>query len=1027
MAGEPTDSIHRKKIADIFRPTVQPTDRSQLQRFGFSVGAVLVGWLARMALTPAVGQTSLPFIFFFPAVAAAGWYGGLWPAILSMVLSALTAQWFFMDPPNAFSYSVANIAGLSAFVLGSLFIIAAVEAMHRASGRLTSEMESREIAEAERAEAQQLLTATLASIGDGVIVTNAAGRVTFINPEAERLTRWKSAEAVGKRLPAIFRVIAEDTRQNMESPVEKVLRPGRKTELVNHALLVAKDGTEIPIDSSASPIRTRGGATSGVVLVFRDVREQRTADKERAHLAAIVEFSGDAIVTKDLNAIVQSWNAGAQRLFGYSAEEIVGKSITLLIPPDRLNEETEILNRLRQGLPFERIETIRVHKSGRQIPVSLSVSPLKDKNKNVIGASKIVHDISDIVVAREALAHERELLATTLGSIGDAVIVTDTTSRVTFLNPEAERLTGWKRADAIGQLLPDVFKILNEDTRVPAENPVEKVLRIGGVVGLSNHTLLVSRDGTERPIDDSAAPIIHSGSKAGVVLVFRDFSVRRQAEQKLRESEERFRSMADAAPVLIWLSGPDNLKTWFNQGWLNFVGRSMEEELADGWSEHLHPLDFDRCLEIYNTSLDARIPFSMTYRLKRHDGEYRWILDSGIPRKEPGGQFTGYIGSCIDITERQQAEEALREASRRKDEFLAILSHELRNPLAPIRMAISLLNKMGPPEPELQHLRDTIDRQAQQLTRLLDDLLDVSRITSGKIGLVKEPIDLRLAVDSAVESTAPQMDSRKHVLNVTTLPEPIFVHGDMARLAQVFANLLSNAAKYTAPGSPITLVLEKVGDDAVVRVIDQGIGISPDQMSRIFEMFAQVNSSLEREQGGLGVGLALAKKLVELHGGHLEAKSEGLGKGSEFIVRLPTLTVPQPEAPPSHEGTAEKRQIRRRVLVADDNVDSAAMLTAVLNSAGHDVRTTHDGIATLEAVAAFRPEIAILDIGMPRMNGYEVARKIRSHLDPGLVLIAVTGWGQQEDKRRAIEAGFDHHLTKPVDLATLQELLAQLA
>jgi CheY-like chemotaxis protein len=271
------------------------------------------------------------------------------------------------------------------------------------------------------------------------------------------------------------------------------------------------------------------------------------------------------------------------------------------------------------------------------------------------------------------------------------------------------------------------------------------------------------------------------------------------------------------------------------------------------------------------------------------------------------------------------------------------------------------------------------------------------------------------------------MDSRKHVLDVKTPPEPIFVDGDLARLAQVFANLLSNAAKYTAPGSNITLALEKVGDDAVVRVTDPGIGISPDQLSRIFEMFAQVNSSLEREQGGLGVGLALAKKLVELHGGHIEVKSEGLGKGSEFIVRLPTLTVPQPATPLSREGSAERPQIRRRVLVADDNVDSAAMLTAVLHSAGHDVRTTHDGIATLEAVASFRPEIAILDIGMPRMNGYEVARKIRSHLDPGLVLIAVTGWGQQEDKRRAIEAGFDHHLTKPVDLATLQELLAQLA
>ena len=1026
MAGKPTDST--LKTFPVFRPSVQPSDRSSLARFAFSAGTVVAGWLGRMALTPVVDPTALPFIFFFPAVVAAAWFGGWWAAIISLVLSALAAKWFFIAPVHDFLVSdVDDLAALGAFVFSCAFIIVAIEAMHRATARMTIEMANREAADAERAQTQQLLAATLASIGDGVIATNAAGRVTFLNAEAERLTCWKSGAAAGQRLDTVFRILNEETRQPVQNPVEKVLELGKTVGLANHTLLVARDGTEVPIDDSAAPIRTGDGPISGVVLVFRDVREQRKAEKEQAHLAAIVEFSGDAIITKDLNGIVQSWNAGAERLFGYRPEEIIGKPITLLIPSDRLNEESEILGRLRQGLPFERIETVRVHKEGRHIHVSLSVSPLKDKDNNVIGASKIIHDISDIVAARDALARERELLATTLRSIGDAVIVTDSESRVTFINPEAERLTGWKQAEAQGVALSELFRILDAETRQTMESPVERVLHTGGVVGLANHTVLVAKDGTETPIDDSAAPIVHSsGETVGVVLVFRDFTIRRQAEQKLRESEERFRSMADAAPVLIWVSGPDKLCTWFNQGWLAFVGRSMDQELGMGWAEHVHPDDLDRCLGTYNKAFDTRTAFSMTYRMKRHDGEYRWVLDSGIPRHEPGGRFMGYIGCSIDITDRQQAEEALHEASRRKDEFLAILSHELRNPLSPIRMAVTLLNSRSSPDPEMQDLRDTIDRQTKQLTRLLDDLLDVSRITSGKITLVKERIDLRSAVSSAVESVRPQMDSRNHELKVNTPAEPLLVEGDLARLAQIFANLLSNAAKYSEEGTTITVTLERSDTEAIFRVADEGIGISPDQISRIFEMFAQVDQSLERGQGGLGVGLSLAKKLVELHGGQIEAKSEGLGKGSEFVVRLPALIAPQETLQESPPETARSAQVRRRVLVADDNVDSAAMLTAVLHSAGHEVRTTYDGLTTLEAVAAFRPDVAILDIGMPRLNGYEVARRIRTYLDPRVVLIAVTGWGQQEDKRLAIEAGFNHHLTKPVDIDALYDLFEHL-
>jgi PAS domain S-box-containing protein len=840
------------------------------------------------------------------------------------------------------------------------------------------------------------------------------------------LTGWTSASANGRSLREVFRIQNEITREEAENPVETVLSLGRVVGLANHTVLISRDGREIAIDDSAAPIRAGNAPILGAVLVFRDVTAQRAADLARTRLAAVVEHSGDAIITKDLNGIVQTWNASAQRIFGYQPQEMIGKSITQLIPPERLNEETEILDRLRKGLEYERVETIRVARDGRRLHVSISVSPLKNRDGEVIGASKVLHDVSDIVAAREALSRERELLRTTLRSIGDGVIVTDPDGQVTFLNPEAEKLTGWKQAAAAHHPLQDVFRIVNEDTRAEVENPVTRVLRSGHVVGLANHTLLLSKDGTERPIDDSAAPIVQGdGSLFGVVLVFRDFTERRQAERKLRESEERFRLMADAAPVLIWVSGVDKQCTWFNKTWLDFVGHSMEQEVENGWEENVHPDDFDRCLRTYVESFDARQPFSMAYRLRRNDGEYRWVLHSGVPRYGSDGVFDGYIGSCFDITERQRAEQALQEETRRKDEFLAILSHELRNPLAPVRMAVTLLNKIAPSEPQLQQIRDIIDRQTSQLTRLLDDLLDVSRISSGKIALRKDRLNLAIAVASAVEAIRPQIDAGKHELIVEMPPVPVYVDGDVTRLSQVFANLLSNAARYTEKGGRITLTISREDDDAVVRVKDRGIGIDSTQLSHIFEMFAQVDQSLERGQGGLGVGLALARKLVELHGGTIQAASEGLGKGSEFTVRIPPLP-PEDATTSTTENSSGHLQQARRIVVADDNVDSAAVLAELLRIAGHKVKMVHDGAAAVDAVLSDEPDLAVLDIGMPKLNGYDVAKRIRVSENKRTVLIAVTGWGQEEDKRRSAAAGFDHHLTKPVDITTLNQIIAEI-
>ncbi len=529
------------------------------------------------------------------------------------------------------------------------------------------------------------------------------------------------------------------------------------------------------------------------------------------------------------------------------------------------------------------------------------------------------------------------------------------------------------------------------------------------------------------------------GRVIGWVASIMDVTVQKEAELALRQSEERFRLMADAAPVLIWISDTDKLCTWFNKQWLNFVGRSMEQELGNGWTENVHPDDFDSCLQTYVQSFDQRRPFSMEYRLRRHDGEYRWVLDTGIPLYDASGEFTGYIGSCIDITDRRQAEEALMDADRRKDEFLATLAHELRNPLAPIRNAVQILRfKMPPdPDPDLAWADEVIERQITQMARLIDDLIDVARITRGRMELRKERVDLAEVLRSAVETSRPLIDGPGHVLTVDLPSEPIALDADLTRLAQAFANLLNNAATYSEPPGRIFLGARRDGSDVIVSVRDTGIGIPPEMLSRIFESFTQVDRSLERTQSGLGIGLMLVKQLVELHGGSIDAHSAGPGTGSEFTVRLPVAAPAGPaEAPPpdasrpvdgahARAGAAPLSAGHRpRILVADDNQDAARSLCKMLGLLGYETRIAFDGREALAAAAEFRPDVALLDVGMPELNGYEVAASIRRETwGKDMLLMAVTGWGQVEDQRRTLESGFDRHLVKPVDPTDLAALI----
>jgi two-component system CheB/CheR fusion protein len=504
-----------------------------------------------------------------------------------------------------------------------------------------------------------------------------------------------------------------------------------------------------------------------------------------ARLAAIVASSDDAIVSKTLDGLIQSWNAGATRIFGYQESEVIGKPITIIIPPELQEEERRILALVRHGERVDHFDTIRLTKDGRRIAISLTVSPVRDSSGTIVGASKVARDVSE----------------------------------------------------------------------------------------------------------------------------------RKAAEEALRESELRLRA----------------------------------------------------------------------------------------------------------------SEEALLDADRRKDEFLALLAHELRNPLAPIRYALAANKKQGRTADQQRRAEEVIERQVTHMSRLLDDLLDVSRITRGTLELKKSPTELTLVVGSAIETARPVLDAKHHTLALDLPQQAVRLDADAVRLAQVFSNLLINAAKYTDPGGRIVLRATQQGNELTVAISDNGIGISEDMKPRLFTLFSQAQSAMGRSEGGLGVGLSLVRGLVSLHGGTVEARSDGLGKGSEFIVRIPVgAALEHPESDVAADVPVPGAGLK--ILVVDDSRDAADTCAILLELSGHHVQTAYTGQRALELADSFRPHVLLLDIGLPDFDGYQLAKKIRATpWGRGTVLIAVTGWGQEADRRRAFEAGFDQHLTKPIAAETVESLLQSLS
>jgi len=621
-----------------------------------------------------------------------------------------------------------------------------------------------------------------------------------------------------------------------------------------------------------------------------------------------------------------------------------------------------------------------------------------------------------------------------LAEVSDAVIAVDADQRVTYLNAAAERQYRVSAGDVLGHQLSQIFT--RQWPSAEAEAATWAALREQGE--WRGEVIHRTHDGREIPVESSLTLLRDlDGTDAGMVSAIRDITDRTRAEEASRESEHRFRIMADGLPLVIWVHDARGQLQFVNQPYCEFFGVTPEQVAGPNWQPLVHPDDVAAYASAFSACVRDRRPFHAEVRARRFDGEWRWLESRAQPRFSASGEFLGMVGSSPDITERNHAEAKLRqiaaelsESDRRKSEFLAMLAHELRNPLAPIRNMLQVLKLKGDDQNAVSSASQVIERQVGQMVRLVDDLLDVSRVSRGKIELRKERIGLASIIRQAEEAASPHCQSMNHELTVTLPSRPVEVDGDPVRLIQVVTNLLTNASKFTDAGGRIWLSVEGVGEQAVIRVRDNGIGINADNLPRLFQIFMQADTSLDRPAAGLGLGLALVKNLVEMHSGTVEVHSEGIGRGSEFVVRLPLLPdapiaeTPEPVSTAATENAA-KPSSAKRILVVDDNRDSADSMAMILQIDGYATHTAYDGLQALEVAASFRPDVVLLDIGLPGLNGYEACRRIREQASGRpLQLVALTGWGQDEDRKKTAEAGFDVHLVKPVDYDQLLKLLA---
>ena len=877
---------------------------------------------------------------------------------------------------------------------------------------------------------------TLSSIGDAVITSDTEGNITYLNRVAETLTGWALAEAIGHTVEEVFHIISESTREPVESPTVRALRDGVIVGLANHTLLLAKSGVEWPIDDSAAPIRTPDGKIVGVVLVFRDVtvqkKQKKLIDDALAYASNILDTQREPFLVLDSTLRVVTGNSSFYKTFGVEKEANEGLFVYDLgngqwnIP--KLRELLEEI--LPQNHSFEDFE---VEHDFEGIGIRTMLLNARKVQKPGDHSQLILLAIEDITERRrqQKLAKdEQEYAQNILETQREPFLVLDSSLRVVTGNRSFYKTFEVEKEANEGLFvyelgngqwnIPKLRELLEEI--LPQNHTFEDFEVEHDFESIGKRTMLLNARKVRKPGNNSEL----------ILLAIEDITERRAVEEALNKTKTRYRRLFQTAKDGILILDANTGKITDSNAFMSgLVGLEESELLGKQLFEIGMPEDVqankEAFLELQRTTYlrHDNLPVH-----NRNGDKVEVELIGNVYREDDR-----LVAQCNvrDISERRRLEEQVRaqsedlaEQSSRKDQFLAMLSHELRNPLAPIRSALHLLKLQGPESenPVQKEALEIIERQVGNMTKLVRDLLEVSRVVSGRIRLDLQPIDVKIVVEHALQTVAPLISLRRHTVTVMLGDEPVWAQADPTRLEEVLVNLLNNAVKFTPDGGVIEVACEARDGQVLVRVRDNGVGIDPDLLPNIFELFTQGDRSLDRAEGGLGIGLSLAHRLMELHGGTIEAHSppESNPSGSEFIVRLQTVVAPEPARLTTEDEPAPK-VTGARVLVVDDNLDLANLMRHILEAKGYAVRCVHNGPDALAMAQDWDPSIVLLDIGLPGMGGYDVARELRARTGSRMRLIALTGYGRESDIALATEAGFDGHLTKPFDFDELELMM----
>lgn len=1076
---------------------------------------------------------SAPFLLFIAAVVVASWYGGFKPGLLVTVLTCLTSAYLLMEPIYSFYISETNdLVRLCLYAVMGAVVSALIGEMHAAR---QAERDSAASAQAQR----EQLRVALTSIGDAVIVTDAAGRVTILNAVAETLTGWPPAEAVGRPLQEIFPIFNESTLAPVENPVAKVMLHGTVIGLANHTILRHRDGSERPIDDSAAPIRDEGGAIAGVILVFRDVTEKRRDEREREQLLArerearteaerdrnfvrrVLDYAPLAVaVTEGAEQRITFINRTGHELLGLSEADLQGKTPADIVP-QATRHVAEVIDRVYRSGVAETIPELRLDvPDGRSLYVQVTYAPLPGRESQPAGVLHLAVDLTARKRAEEALhflVEASEALAssldyeTTLASVARLVVprLADWCSVYVVEEGGPPRQLAVAHVDAAKvEWARQLARRYPPDPDAPTGMP--QVLRSGQSQLTSEITeeMIVAgaRDAEHREIIRSlglksamTVPLNARGRTLGAITFVGAESGQRYGPADLALAEDLARRAAVAVDnARLYREAQDALRrrdeTLHQLSLLVEASGSLTRSLelqdvlaaildlshrllaADAYSIWRRRSDPERWEVVQSSGLseeylrkagrivgghqqmsDKPLALEDVQQVSSVGDRRQAYCDEGIVSLlavplQIHGQVSGTLvfyyhnrhafdeltvrlattlanlaSSAIGTAELYERESALRqraeEADRRKDEFLALLGHELRNPLAPLRNAVALLT-MRPNDPVVvTQARDMIGRQTAQMTRLVDELLDASRIARGKVQLQRESLNLAALARAAAEDHRAELEAARLTLTIETPTAPLWVLGDAARLTQVIENLLHNAGKFTNPGGAVTLRVNEKDGQAVLGVEDTGIGFAPEALPHLFEAFSQVDATLERSKGGLGLGLSVVRGLIDLHGGRVSAASAGPGRGAVFTVRLP-LTEAGETPPPRGEEARSPVESRRRVLIIEDSPDGAESMRLLLTLRGFEVAVAHTGPHGVEQARLFLPHAVVCDLGLPGMSGFEVAKALRAEPSTAsTLLICISGYGQEQDRRQASEAGFNHFLVKPAEIAEVQRLL----